>query len=149
MSLYHHLKTSQTLTLEELENKKTSHLSHARVKQKSDFKLSSYIGDAWDGLPSRKTEKTPSRAHVTFGTVQHFDPKMKIVAWINSNPPELPEIQNHCAACGAFIPVYDTGWIYLADGALIHYSGEHGLTCWEEWKKMRSEAARAALYGDG
>ena len=69
----------------------------------------------------------------------------QIVAWINSNPPNLPEPQNNCAACGEFIPVYDTGWVILGDGALIHYSGKHGKTCWEAWKTKRREIAQAAM----
>lgn len=71
-----------------------------------------------------------------------------VVAWINANPPELPEVQNHCAACGESILFNDTGWVCLADGALIHYSGSHGLTCWEAWKKKRRETAHAALCGE-
>ena len=69
----------------------------------------------------------------------------KIVAWINANPPNLPDAQNHCAACGEFIPVYDTGWVILGDGALIHYSGKHGKTCWDAWMSKRRKEAETNL----
>lgn len=69
----------------------------------------------------------------------------KIVAWINANPPDLPDAQNHCAACGEFIPVYDTGWVVLGDGALIHYSGKHGKTCWDAWSRKRRNEAESNL----
>ena len=71
-------------------------------------------------------------------------PENRIIAWINSNPPDLPDPQNDCAACGEFIPIYDSGWVYLADGALIHYSGKHGTKCLAAWQKKRRDAALAS-----
>ena len=72
-----------------------------------------------------------------------FNNNDKVTAWINANPPDLPEHQNNCAACGEHIPVYDTGWVCLGDGALIHYSGKHGQVCWKRWHRMRrGEAIR-------
>ncbi|MZR29659.1 hypothetical protein [Sneathiella litorea] len=65
----------------------------------------------------------------------------KIIAWINSHPPGLPIVQNNCAECGEFTPVYDTGWVILGDGALIHYSGKHGKKCWKAWRRKRSNEA--------
>ena len=73
------------------------------------------------------------------------DKENSIIAWINANPPDLPEAQNNCAACGEFIPVYDTSWVFLGDGALIHYSGKYGLGCWEVWKSIKRETAQAAI----
>lgn len=73
-----------------------------------------------------------------------------VIAWINSHPPDLPETQNHCAACGEFIEVYDIHWVCLGDGALIHYSGKYGKVCWGRWQKMRrDEAKRAMETSDG
>ena len=72
-----------------------------------------------------------------------------VIAWINSNPPDLPDPQNNCAACGLPILVIDAGWVYLADGAMIHYSGKHEKICWERWLKMRrSEAMQALAFSD-
>jgi len=68
-----------------------------------------------------------------------------VIAWINSNPPDLPEAQNHCAACGEFIEVYDVHWVCLSDGALIHYSGKYGKVCWGRWQKMRRDDAKRAM----
>jgi hypothetical protein len=73
------------------------------------------------------------------------DRRSSIVAWINSNPPNLPESQNNCAACGELIPVYETGWVYLGDGALIHHGGETGDACWKRWQRMRRVLARKVL----
>ena len=64
------------------------------------------------------------------------DTECKVVAWINSNRPDLPEHQNNCAACGEYIQVYDTHWVILGDGALIHYSGKHGKTCVDQWQEI-------------
>ena len=69
------------------------------------------------------------------------DTECKVVAWINANPPDLPKHQNNCAACGKHIPVHDTDWVILGDGALIHYSGQHGRSCWDRWHQMRREEA--------
>jgi len=69
----------------------------------------------------------------------------KVVAWINSHPPDLPDAQNHCAACGEYIEVYDVHWIYLADGALIHYSGKYDNKCWKRWQEIRRDNANTAL----
>tara|TARA_B110000046_G_scaffold161704_1_gene175554 strand:+ start:649 stop:831 length:183 start_codon:yes stop_codon:yes gene_type:complete len=55
----------------------------------------------------------------------------------------LPKVQNNCAACGDFIPVYD--WVILGDGALIHYSGKHGKTCWDAWMSKRRKEAETTL----
>jgi hypothetical protein len=68
-----------------------------------------------------------------------FDNDDKVTAWINANPPDVPEHQNNCAACGGYIPVHETGWVILGDGALIHYSGNHGMECWEQWQRKRRE----------
>lgn len=80
---------------------------------------------------------------ISVGDVQNAEDC--VVAWINANPPVLPEVQNHCAACGEFIPVHESGWVFLGDGALIHYSGKHGLGCWEVWKEKRRDAAMAEM----
>lgn len=69
----------------------------------------------------------------------------KVVAWINRHPPDLPDVQNYCAACGEFIPVYDTNWVHLADGAFIHHGGKHGRSCFNRWRQMRREKAERAL----
>jgi hypothetical protein len=68
-----------------------------------------------------------------------FDSNDKVIAWINANPPDLPEHQNNCTACGGYIHVYDTHWVILGDGALIHYSGKHGKGCLEWWQRKRRE----------
>ena len=68
-----------------------------------------------------------------------------VIAWINSHPPDLPLSQNHCAACGEYIEVYNTLWVYLGDGALIHYSGKYDKVCWEKWQKIRRDNANTAL----
>lgn len=101
----------------------------------------------------KTTEQTPKSAglgsSVRFVRIvqgdesQHFD--TAVIAWINANPPDLPMHQNHCAACSAFIPVYDTGWVYLGDGVLIHHGGEHGRECFDRWQDMRREEAEWAL----
>jgi hypothetical protein len=75
------------------------------------------------------------------GVGQSPDGDNKVITWINANPPDLPKHQNNCAACDAYIPVYDTGWVILGDGALIHYSGQHGKTCWDRWHQMRHDEA--------
>jgi hypothetical protein len=68
-----------------------------------------------------------------------------VVAWINSHPPVPPKDKNHCAACGEYIEVYNTNWVYLGDGALIHYSGKYGKVCWDQWQEMRRDEANSAL----
>ncbi len=65
----------------------------------------------------------------------------KVIAWINSHPPDLPNDQNHCAACGEFIQVYDIGWVILGDGALVHHGGKHGDACHKKWARMRRDEA--------
>lgn len=70
------------------------------------------------------------------------DKETSVIAWINSNPPCLPDHQNNCAACGIYIEVYDTGRVYLGDGALIHYGGKNGKVCWELWQQMRRDEAK-------
>lgn len=72
-----------------------------------------------------------------------------VVAWINSNPPSLPDAQNHCAACGKFIEVYNTDWVYLADEALIHHGGKLGRACFDRWRQLRREEALEALSAAG
>ena len=67
---------------------------------------------------------------------QASDGDNKVIAWINANPPDLPKHQNNCAACGKHIPVHDTDWVILGDGALIHYSGKHGKTCVDQWQEI-------------
>jgi hypothetical protein len=67
-----------------------------------------------------------------------------VIAWINANPPDLPKHQNSCAACGKYIPVHDTDWVILGDGALVHYSGKHGQVCWEHWQQIRNNEAKLA-----
>ncbi len=62
-----------------------------------------------------------------------------VAAWINTHPPELPEHQNNCAACGEFIPVYDVGWVILGDGALVH------IKCRDRWSEMRRGSAKQSL----
>ena len=69
----------------------------------------------------------------------------RVTAWCNANPPELPVSQNHCAACGEFIPVYENGWVYLADGALIHYGKPPTRCCFDEWQTIRRAAGCAGL----
>jgi hypothetical protein len=73
------------------------------------------------------------------------DPDDLIIAWKLANLPDLPDAQNNCAACGIFIPVYDTGWVILGDKALIHYSGKHGKTCWDAWMSKRRKEAETNL----
>jgi hypothetical protein len=70
---------------------------------------------------------------------------IKTIAWINANPPDLPMHQNHCAACGEYIPVYDTGWVYLGDGALVHHGGERGRECFDRWQVLRRAEALKGL----
>lgn len=77
--------------------------------------------------------------------VRADDTETEIIAWINANPPDMPEHQNNCAACGEYIPVYDTGWVCLGDGALIHYGGKHGKKCFKNWHQMRREMAQSAF----
>jgi len=57
---------------------------------------------------------------------------------IDSRPPKLPSVQNHCAGCGEFIPVYDTNWVHLADGTLIHHGGPHGDKCKQDLERNLS-----------
>ena len=97
--------------------------------------------------PNKKLSPEPIVPSVTFVTSDQSEDteEGKVIAWLNANPPDFPAAQNNCAACGEFIPVYDTGWFYLGDGALIHYSGKYGLGCWEVWKSKRRETAQAAI----
>jgi hypothetical protein len=100
-----------------------------------------------EGAPTGTDDATPSpvgawhsdgeATALTVQTVAADTSEKAVIASINSNPPNLPNDQNHCAACGEFIQVYDTGWVILADGALIHYSGKHGMECWEQWQRER------------
>ncbi len=148
MSLYHHLKTSQTspqLEDDAPKEAKTSQTSHARVRQRGNLPSSSFNSDNWDILTPEKGKVSAPRARVTNGTLSGRAQESKIIAWINANPPDLPEHQNDCAACGEYIHVYDTGWVCLGDGALIHYSGKHGKTCFDSWHQTRRDAAKTAL----
>ncbi|MDA1029712.1 MAG: hypothetical protein O3B41_11770 [Bacteroidetes bacterium] len=103
--------------------------------------------DNSDKSPPKHNPPEPFVPFVPFVTDSQVEEteEGKIVAWINANPPDLPDAQNHCAACGEFIPVYDTGWVILGDGALIHYSGKHGKTCWDAWRRKRREEAESKL----
>ena len=71
--------------------------------------------------------------------------EVDVVNWINANPPSLPRIQNHCAACGEYIHVYDQYWVILGDGALIHHGGHRRITCSRLWSAKRRQDARAHL----
>jgi len=78
------------------------------------------------------------------GVEQTSDGDNNIIAWFNANPPDLPKHQNSCAACGKHIPVHDTDWVILGDGALVHYSGKHGQVCWKHWQQIRNDEAKLA-----
>jgi hypothetical protein len=114
-----------------------------------------------------KTDKSPSVSSVSagLGHIQFekrefkvdptvcrqpadYEERAAVIAWINANPPDLPMHQNHCAACGEYIPVYDTGWVYLGDGALIHHGGERGRDCFDRWQDMRRDEAERAIGRD-
>jgi hypothetical protein len=69
----------------------------------------------------------------------------EIIAWINHHPPDIPATQSRCAACDELISANDNGWVYLGDGALIHYSGKHGKDCWRRWSQKRRDVAKLAL----
>jgi hypothetical protein len=82
----------------------------------------------------------PAKADTQMSNISHFSKfssaparKLKIIGPIDDSidmrPAKLPSVQNHCAGCGKYIPVYDTNWIHLADGALIHNGGPHGDKC--------------------
>jgi hypothetical protein len=88
------------------------------------------------GEPEDRTGDEPRPVAVSDHTV---------IAWINANPPDLPMHQNHCAACGEYIPVYDTGWVYLGDGALVHHGGERGRECLDRWQVLRRAEALEGL----
>ena len=115
--------------------------------------LASELNEAHDN--SDNSAKSPPMVHevepivpfVTIVTPELIEgsTETNIIAWINSHPPDLPDAQNHCAACGEFIEVYDVYWIYLADGALIHYSGKYDNKCWKRWQKIRLDNANTAL----
>jgi hypothetical protein len=145
MSLYQRLKASQTSTQEEGNLIKTSQTSHAHAGRRGIEQLSSYKCDIRATSTPVKENKSPSRAQVTNGTLSESVSEPRIIAWINSNPPDLPDVQNNCAACGEFIPVYDTGWVILGDRSLIHYSGKYGLKCWKAWKAKRRTDALASI----
>jgi hypothetical protein len=106
--------------------------------------------DKWDNshpkgpLPSCGEPIVPFVTIVTADT-QQSDLETKILVWINNNPPNLPIVQKNCVECGEFIPVYDTGWVILCDGALTHYSGKHGDKCWKAWSQKRRNEAKAQL----
>lgn len=108
--------------------------------------------DKQEGTPAGADDVSPSPvdawhsdAAPTVQTVTADISEKKVVAWINSHPPDLPIDQNNCAACGEYIHVYDTGWVCLGDGALIHYSDKHGKTCFDSWHQTRRDAAKTAL----
>lgn len=65
----------------------------------------------------------------------------RVSAWINTNPPAQPD-PDTCAACGAAL---DKHFVILGDGAAIHYSGSHGLRCWERYQRQRRHEAEAAM----
>jgi hypothetical protein len=143
MSLYQRLKLVTFRTLSEPEMSKTSGTSHARARRRGNKHLFSNNSDIRDAQTLETVKDISSHAHVTNRTLSVCEREKKVIAWINSNPPDLPEHQNNCAACGGYIPVHDTGWVILGDGALIHYSGKHGQVCWKRWHRTRrSEAIR-------
>jgi hypothetical protein len=152
VSLYRHLKASQTSPLSPSssgdkwdtsteETAKPSQTSLARATERSVVPFSSYKEDIRDGHTLENNKDISTHAQVTFGTVPESEREKSIPGWINANPPELPEHQNSCAACGVYIPVYDTGWVILGDGALIHYGDKHGTDCWERWRQKRRDEA--------
>jgi hypothetical protein len=104
---------------------------------------------------SDNSDKSPPKVHVVepivpivpFVTPDLIEDRAEanIIAWINNHPPDLPLSQNHCAACGEYIEVYDTHWVHLGDGALIHYSGKYGKDCWERWQEIRRNNAKIAF----
>lgn len=113
-------------------------------------KLAQELSQAHDNSDNSTAKHHPPEPIVPSVTIVTTDQpeeteEGKIIAWINSNPPSLPEVQNDCAACDEFILAYDTCWVILGDGALIHYSGKHGLGCWEAWKSKKRETAQAAI----
>ena len=67
--------------------------------------------------------------------------KATVAAWINAHPPTQPD-PDTCAACGKTL---DGHFVVLGDGAAIHYSGPHGLTCWERYQRQRRHEAEAAM----
>jgi len=133
MSLYERLKLVTFGTLSEAKTAKTSQTSHARAGRRSVERPFSFNSDGWDTQTLETDENIPSRAQVTFGTLSDLEIERKVIAWINAHPPDLPLHQNNCAVCGEFIPVDETGWIILGDGALIHRK------CWDRWHRLQRE----------
>jgi hypothetical protein len=91
----------------------------------------------------------PAKADTQVSNISHFSNfssstarKLKISGpiadSIDSHPAKLPSVQNHCAGCGEFIPVYDTNWVHLADGTLIHNGGPHGDKCKQDLQRNLS-----------
>lgn len=70
-----------------------------------------------------------------------------LVDWQCQHPPSTDPTR--CAACGDPIAYVGTDWRPLADGAVVHYAGSHGLRCWQRWGDMRRQDAVAALADMG
>jgi hypothetical protein len=57
---------------------------------------------------------------------------------VEGQPSAVSTAQNRCAGCGVFIPVYDTNWVHLADGTLVHHGGPHGDKCKQDLQRNLS-----------
>ena len=96
--------------------------------------------------PTQQTDNTDKSPSVSFvsvapGRLDSRAHEAAVAAWINTHPPTQRDSET-CAACGAALGAH---FVVLGDGAAVHYSGPHGLRCWERYQHQRRREAEAEL----